>query len=288
MSFSTDIKNELVLINTKSTCCRRALGDGLNCCADRQENIRNLSISASDDNIRDFVVKMINERYKTQIEIHTAFCGARRSDKLKYCVSEKNDFYLDLWDKFKCPGCMVSFIRGVFIAVGSVANPSSSYHAELFFKDATVAKVVYEVLFKIGCCPKIVERSNGVGLYYKGSEAIEDFLVTIGANNSAFYLINCKIERDIRNSENRATNCVTRNISKAVEAAYKQIADIESLIAAGRFDVLPEEIRITAKLRMEHPEKTLNELAAMHIPPISKSGLNHRLAKISEEARKIQ
>lgn len=286
MSFTTDIKNELISINIKSTCCRRALGEGLNFCSVKMDENRSLHIGASDDNIRNFAIKMLGERYKVDIDFDTTFSGTRRADKLKYFDSDKNDI-MKPEDRFRCPGCTITFIRGVFIAIGSVSNPVSSYHAELVFRDAVKAKFVYELLSKIGCCPKIVDRANGVGLYYKGSESIEDFLVTIGANNSAFHVINCKIERDIRNAENRATNCVTKNISKAVTAAYKQISDIEKLIASGRFEILPEDIRMTAQLRMAHPDSSLVELASLHLPPISKSGLNHRLAKIAEEASKI-
>ena len=286
MSFTTDIKNELISSNIRSTCCRRAFSEGLNFCATNDGANKTLKIGASNDDIRNFAVKMIGERYKTNVTTDTASQKNRQTDKLTYTAYDKNEDEAPS-ARFKCQGCTVSFIRGVFVAVGSVTDPSSNYHAEFVFRNATNAKYVYELLSEIGCCPKIVERANGVGLYYKGSGAIEDFLVTIGANNSAFRLINCKIERDIRNAENRATNCVTKNISKAVTAAYNQISDIEKLISSGKFEALPEDIRITAELRLAHPESSLVELASLHVPPISKSGLNHRLAKIKAEASKI-
>ena len=110
----------------------------------------------------------------------------------------------------------------------------------------------------------------------------------LGATNAAFELMNCKIERTIRNEENRATNCVARNISRSVEASRRQIEEIETLVTSGRIDTLPYDLKVTARLRLENPESSLTELALMHVPPISKSGLNHRLQKLSNESKKVE
>ncbi len=98
--------------------------------------------------------------------------------------------------------------------------------------------------------------------------------------------MNCKIERTIRNDENRATNCVTQNISRTVSASRRQVDDILKLMESGRLQMLPYDIRVTAKLRLDNPEASLGELAELHIPKLSKSGLNHRLKKIAAEANK--
>ena len=287
MSFTTDIKNELISMGIKTTCCRRALGEGLGFCAEVSDNKHELTIGASDDTIREYVSKMLKERYKSDVDTRIDRIAGRTRDKYFFDARSGNPTS-DPRENFRCDGCAVSFIRGVFIAAGSVANPETSYHAEILLKDAAKAKIVFEILSELTNAPKIVNRKNGVGLYYKGSEAIEELLMSLGANVAAFNIMNCKIEKDIRNAENRATNCVAKNISKTVSASQRQIIDIETLIAAGRLETLPYDIRITAKLRLENPDCSLQELAAKHIPPISKSGLNHRLAKISEEAKKVE
>ncbi|MBQ9080266.1 MAG: DNA-binding protein WhiA [Clostridia bacterium] len=287
MSFTTDIKNELAAIYPKSACCRRSIGAGLGFCAEQNNTGRVLSIKSSNDAICEFTAKMLHEKYKTDVECICSTARGRRTDMLNFTVSEGRRSDGNPRETFRCPACAAAFVRGVFVAAGSVSDPASCYHAEFIFEDAVRAKVIFEILSELGCPPKIVDRPKGIGLYYKNSEAIEALLVTIGANNSAFRVMNCKIEREIRNSENRATNCVAKNISKAVEASRRHIADIETLMAAGKFDALPYDIRLTARLRLDYPDIPLVELAALHVPPISKSGLNHRLSKISEEAKKI-
>lgn len=287
MSFSTDIKNELMSNYPKATCCRKSIALGLEFCSLKKQNERELNIVYENDDIFDFVSKLIKEKYKTDVIYECASVRGRVVHKFKFSVDPIKYAYEEPGELFKCPNCMASFIRGVFIASGSVSDPSSSYHAEFVLNDAVMAKTVFSTLSRMECQPKIIDRPKGIGLYYKSSEAIEALLVTIGANNSAFYMMNCKIERDIRNSENRATNCVAKNISKSVEAARRQVSEIEALMQAGRFEALPPDIQQTAHLRLKHRDVSLAELAALHAPAISKSGLNHRLAKISEEAAKI-
>ena len=125
-------------------------------------------------------------------------------------------------------------------------------------------------------------RQGRFGLYYKNNAAISDLLYYIGCSATSFDVANVCIERDIRNNENRATNCVARNISRSVDASRKQIAAIEALIATRKIDTLSDELRYTAALRMENESASLLELALMHEPPISKSGLNRRLTKLME------
>ena len=134
--------------------------------------------------------------------------------------------------------------------------------------------------------PSKTKRNGKIGLFYRNESAIEDFLTTCGASHMLFTLFNSQIEKDIRNLENRATNCVTKNILRSVEAAHQQAIAIEKLKEFGFFDELPKEVQITAELRLDNQETPLSELALMHTPPISKSGLNHRLARIVEEAKR--
>ena len=287
MSFAADVKNELITIYPKSACCRKAIAAGLEFCSVKNGDDRELSFVCENDGIVDFVSKLIKEKYKTNVRYECKSQRGRIIYNFYFSVDSEKYKYSDAQELFKCASCAAAFIRGVFIVVGSVSDPSSCYHAELVMGDAVQAKTVFVLLSQLECQPKIIDRPKGVGLYYKSSEAIEALLVIIGANNSAFYLMNCKIEREIRNSENRATNCVAKNISKSVETARRQASEIELLMQSGRFEALPPDIQQTARLRLEHRDVSLAELASLHVPAISKSGLNHRLAKISEEAQKI-
>ena len=126
-----------------------------------------------------------------------------------------------------------------------------------------------------------------MGIVYKSSTALEDILSVAGANQAYFNLVNGKIMRELRNNANRATNCETRNIANSVAAAEKQINAIKRIIDAGELDALPAELRETAELRILYPAMSLSELAARHCPPISKSGINHRIRKLIEKADKL-
>ena len=133
--------------------------------------------------------------------------------------------------------------------------------------------------------PGITARGDKFSVFYKNNSAIEDVLTVIGANKTLFEFLDSYVEKDLRNYENRATNCVTRNIAKSVSASAAQVEAIEALIATGFFEELSAEIQATAALKLANPSLTLSELAEIHTPAITKSGLNHRLKKIMELAK---
>lgn len=183
-------------------------------------------------------------------------------------------------DGFICSECRSVFLRGVFIKCGTIVKPDSGYHLELIMPDSAAADAVSAILNDSGLAPKTTVRKGTPVLYYKESEAIEDFLNYIGAHKAAFELINMKILKDIRNNVNRAANCDAANITKTINAAQVQVDAISALIESGKIEEIPSELRETAYLRLQYPDLSLSELAQLHAPPISKSGLNHRLNKI--------
>ena len=187
-----------------------------------------------------------------------------------------------------CAGCSQALLRGAFLAFGTFNDPTSSYHAEFLIPFAARAEKLDKFLAELGIPARRIVRTKKIGLYYKSSSAIEELFAEIGGSRAVFDLINAKIERELRNNENRATNCDARNIAKMVSASQKQISAIIRLKDCGMLESLEEDLRKTAQLRMEHDEVSLSELAALHEPPISKSGLNHRLAKLCELAEKIK
>jgi DNA-binding protein WhiA len=187
-----------------------------------------------------------------------------------------------------CAHCVNVFLRGAFVSIGTVNEPMHSYHAEFSLASEERAECLDGLLAELGIPCRRIVRKNKIGLYYKSSSAIEELFAEMGASRAVFDLVNAKIEREIRNNENRATNCDARNIARAVEASQKQMNAIIRLMDCGMLGSLDDDLRKTAELRMEHGEVSLSELAALHDPPISKSGLNHRLSKLCELAEKIK
>lgn len=176
--------------------------------------------------------------------------------------------------------CRVSFIRGAFLTGGSVTDPMKRYHLELVTDHYNVSRGTFALLLDMGFTPKDTSRNGNYIIYFKQSEAIEDFLTTIGAPVAAMKVMSAKIEKDMRNSVNRRVNCEAANVGKTAFAALDQIRAIEKLERAGILDTLPEKLKETARLRKENPEVSLSELAGMMNPPVSKSCLNHRLRKL--------
>lgn len=182
--------------------------------------------------------------------------------------------------------CRLAFLRGAFLAGGSVTDPEKSYHLELATSHFNVSREVLALMQECGFHPKQATRKSNYIAYFKRSEDIEDFLTGIGAPIAAMDIMNAKVEKTLRGSVNRRVNCDAANLDKAVEAAQSQLEAIRVLEQTGQLDSLPDKLREAARLRLDHPEDTLIQLAQQCDPPITKSALNHRLRKLVELGRK--
>ena len=181
---------------------------------------------------------------------------------------------------------MRSYLRGAFLATGSVNNPETSrYHLEIYSLYETHNEGIAQMMNYFHLNARTTKRRNGYIVYLKEAEKIADFLQLIGATNSMLKFEDIRIVRDMRNSVNRLVNCENANINKTVAAAERQIDNIKHLQATVGLDSLPDKLREIAVLRLENPEVSLKELGEM-VPsgPISKSGINHRLRKLNELA----
>ena len=185
------------------------------------------------------------------------------------------------------PCCRAAFLRGAFLAGGSVTDPRKAYHLELSTSHVQASREVSALLQEMGFLPRSVMRGGSAVIYFKQSEHIEDLLTTLGAPVAATEIMTAKVDKEIRNGANRAMNCDMANVNKTLDAVAAQQEAIKKLESAGQLDKLPEKIQETARLRMQNPELPLAQLAALFDPPISKSCLNHRIRKIMEEARKL-
>ena len=177
--------------------------------------------------------------------------------------------------------CKAAFLRGAFLAGGSVTDPAKGYHMELTTTHQSVAREGYALIFEVlGFSPKSATRGGGQVLYLKQSDLISDFLTFLGAPVAAMGIIEARLEKELNNRVNRRCNCDDANTSKVVEAAQEQLAAIKTLHARGLYEHLPLKLQQAAKAREENPELSLTELAAMMEPPITKPAMNHRLKKL--------
>ncbi len=174
-----------------------------------------------------------------------------------------------------------AFLRGIFVCCGSVTDPNKEYHLELTLPSADRTELLRRFIEEHGMPIKMTRRGKYPVLYAKESELIEDFLTYIGAGNHALVIMRVKVEKDFRNRVNRSVNCDSANLDKTVAASEKVRRDIEFIIERVGYKALKPELRETARLRLANPESSLSELCEMFTPPISRSGLNHRLKKLS-------
>ena len=181
--------------------------------------------------------------------------------------------------------CKAAFLRGAFLAGGSVTDPGKGYHLEMSTTHQSVSRETFALMREVmGFSPKTASRGGGQVLYLKQSEQISDFLTYIGAPVAAMGIMEARLEKELNNKVNRRCNCDDANTSKVVEAAQEQLAAIRTLRARGQLDNLPGKLLQAAAAREENPESALTELAEMMEPPITKSAMSHRLKKLVELA----
>jgi len=181
-----------------------------------------------------------------------------------------------------------AFLAGVFIICGSVSSPDKEYHLEFKTSDETKAHIILDILVGIGAKAKISTRKNNYIVYLKDSESIEDILTYIGARQCTLEIMNVKIEKTFRNRANRMRNCDTANIGRTVNASLVQTEDILTVDKEIGLENISAELREVAMIRLNNSDMTLREIGESLENPISRSGVNHRLKKISEMAKQIR
>lgn len=181
-----------------------------------------------------------------------------------------------------------AFLRGVFISCGSVTDPNKEYHLEIVLPENERTGQLMDFITEHGMAIKETFRAKRRVLYAKESGLIEDFLTYIGAASHSLEIMQVKIMKDFRNRVNRFVNCENANLDKTVAASNKSAEDISFIFRTKGADWLSPELRETARLRLENPELSLSELCGMFSQPISRSGLNHRLKKLSKLAEELR
>ena len=288
MSFAKEQKTDILLVTDKSACCRRATLLGV-LSSKGMVNADFLYLTLDGDATASYVAALVQEFYSKAPEIVRRENGGRgktiRFDSksaIKYVLNLKNNAILEP----KCPSCMVAFLRGVYLASGRLADPTKQHHFELGVLAERI-EVFRGYFATLGLDLSVANRQGMPVLYSRRSDTIEDFFALAGMNNTVFKLMNSKINSEVRNNANRVSNCETNNISRAVDAASRQVALIKELEKRNLMGSLPEELLLTAKMRVRYEDMSLSQLALSMSPPISKSGLSHRLKKLTALAEAL-
>lgn len=180
------------------------------------------------------------------------------------------------------------YIREAFIRSGSINDPTKKYHLQIMFKTNKKAEQMQQLLLNFNIHAKIIKKDTSYMLYIKDGEEISEFLALVGANKSVIKYEEVRVLKEKRNDINRLVNCETANLNKTISAAVKQIEDIKYIKDKGKFLSMPENLIEIANLRVENPDISLAELGKLLKEPIGKSGVNHRLKKISEIAKELR
>lgn len=309
MSFASEIKKELTGMIEETACCNQAELAALirmNGVVNVSKDSYTLDVQTENAAIARRIYTLIKKFYDPPVELLV-----RKKMKLKknnvYIARLKRNVHQFLQDlgianedrsfvnnikpemiAKQC--CKKAYLRGAFLAGGSINNPeTSSYHLEIFNYHETHNEALCDLLNHFSLKARTLKRRNGYITYIKEAEKMTEFLIIIGAHTALFKFEDVRIVRDMRNSVNRLVNCETANLNKTIGAAFRQIESIQYIEKTVGLEVLPPKLQELAKLRVEHQEVSLRELGELvQGENISKSGVNHRLKKIDKFAEDLR
>lgn len=307
MSFAAQTKKELTMVETDYCCERAELAALIRMNGSVSLTSRKVVLDVSTENAA--IARRIYTLIKKHFNVHVELL-VRKKMRLKKnnvyivrlpervqeilselkIVSEGFMFTPDInKDIIKKECCARSYLRGAFLAGGSVNNPEgASYHLEISSMYEQHCRALVELANKFDLNARCIERKKGFIFYIKEGEKIIELLNMIGAHQALFKFEDVRIMRDMRNSVNRIVNCETANLNKTIGAAVRQIENIKLLQRELGLENLPDKIREVAEIRLAHPDLNLTEVGDMLKVKVSKSGVNHRLRKIDEMAEKIR
>ncbi len=289
MSFSSELKEELLHIEAESPCCLLAESYGLMLFG-RGFSSRDLSISTENEAVAQKYQYLAKRLCLSAPEV-------QKVTAKKYRVSVTNaDDRLRVLSAFGCDGtervrrlnwanitgecCVGAFLRGAFLACGTINSPEKNYHLEFVVPHYNLSLDLKKFLEDNDFSPKEVRRNGLYVLYFKKTEEIQNLLGIMGASKFVMEFIDVIVYKDIRNNVNRRLNFENANLNKTVNAAVRQIESIEKLQKSAAFSELPDELREIARLRLENPDYSLQQIGDEMHPPMSRSGVNHRLKKL--------
>ncbi|GMX65929.1 MULTISPECIES: DNA-binding protein WhiA [Paenibacillus] len=307
MSFAAQTKKELTMMESERCCEKAELSALIRMNGAVQLTSQKIVLDISTENAA--IARRIYSLLKKSFKVHTELL-VRKKMRLK-----KNNVYIvrvpnqvqDLLSELHIvsegflftPGiepeiikrdcCKRAYLRGAFLAGGSVNNPEgSSYHLEIYSMYEEHCQALVRLANEFDLNARCIERKKGFVLYMKEGERIIEFLSLIGAHQALLRFEDVRIMKDMRNSVNRLVNCETANLNKTIGAAVRQIDNIRLLQKEVGLDNLPDKLREVAEIRLKHPDMNLKEVGDLLKGKVSKSGVNHRLRKIDELAEKLR
>lgn len=300
MSFSADVKNEILSIELENDCCVHAFAYGM-LLFSRAFSSFDVSLLTEHKGIAEMYKNMLisvckvkpvfskTEAGKFKIEVKTS------QDRLKvletFGYDKKSNPSRLNWSNITDECCKIAFLKGAFLTCGTINDPNKGYHLEFVVPYLNLSKdlkLFIDDYDELSVTTKVITRSSNYVIYFKDSEAIEDILTVMGAMNSCLELMGVKMYKDMRNNVNRKLNFESANLDKTIDAAAKQIEAILHIKNTVGFSYLSGELREVAELRLENPDMSLRELGESLSEPISRSGINHRLKKLCSIADSIK
>ena len=295
LSFSLQTKEELARVKARRPCCREAelvaflrLGN-LEAGAPAGETIL---FTTTYPALTRKVYSLAREFLADPVQARSIRRQGRSRPVLKV-VTRASPGAIRAWLQARAqvpeyPCCQSAFLRGAFLATGSVNKPSGTHHLEFLLPDAERAGQVQSLMQQQELEPRLSRRQRGYVLYLKDSEQIIRVLSLMGAHSAVLAYENTLVYRDMRNRVNRLVNCETANLSKTVETGLRQAENIRYLVNTLGWGFLPPGLQEIAALRLQHPEASLKELGEMLHPPVGKSGVNHRLRRLELLVRQVR
>lgn len=298
MSFSQQVKREIVSHEIEVPCCVAATCYGIACFA-KSFNQRGLVLNTERAYIAGWVKTMFNQagingKVYVRGEISRSYEFAVKDpyevEKMMALFSHSGDetALRIRRENFNCGGCFAGFTAAAFVCGGVMVDPQKSYMLEFASARHSMMRDFCELLSENEFLPRRITRKGYSVIYFKASEQIEDLLTTMGAVNAVLELMNLKVYKDLRNRANRVTNCETANIDKIVAANRQSILAIRLLEKHGVLETLPQPLQDAARLRQENPDLSLSELVEISEEQVSKSGLSHRFRRLCLKAEEIR
>ncbi len=300
MSFSANVKNEILSEELENECCLHAFAYGMMLFS-RAFSSYDMSILTENSGIAEKYLELMKtvckvnpklvktEAGKIKVEITTKDERYKVLESFGY--DKKSGAYRLNWANFSDECCKTAFLKGVFLTCGTVNDPNKGYHLEFVVPYLNLSKdlkLFINDYDQLSVKPRSVVRNSNYIIYFKDSEAIEDILTVMGAVNSSLEVMGVKMYKDIRNNVNRKLNFENANFDKTIDASSKHIEAIEHIKNTVGLSYLSDELREVAELRYENPDMSLRELGSRLSTPISRSGVNHRLARICSIAKQIK
>ena len=298
MSFSQEVKNEILRRKISKPCCNMAAAYAV-ACFGKYFDDRGVVLQTENEGVAHFAQKLYR-----RCGVQGTVISKERPTGPVYEFSVKDPAevarMLALFghtgkeptlrirpENFRCQNCMQAFISTAFLCCGTMTDPEKSYNLEFLSTRHYLSQQLEAMLAEHDFHPHRALRKGANTVYIKSADHIEDLLTFMGAGGAAMRIMDQRVYNEMRNKTNRLSNCETANLGKSVQAAVQVQLAIEKLQQAGAMNTLPENLRLTAKLRMQYPDLPLAKLAQKFDPPVSKAGLSHRMKKIQEAAARL-